>query len=117
MKIGDVYKEKAPSLNIVNYDVCTLMLKLKNTTDLCFYLTAILLHCVLADLVGCHLLRGRGGLLQHPELGLGLVLEVLAVAEDLARLHQGDRLPQTLKLPVLGLLHPGLKHLGVMVNV
>ena len=106
MKIGDVYKE-----NIVNYDVCTLMLKLKNTTDLCFYLTAILLHCVFADLVGCHLLRGRGGLLQHPELGLGLVLEVLAISEDLTSLHQRDRLPETLELPALGSLHPGLKHL------
>ena len=117
MKISDFYKEYAPSLNIVNYDVCTLMLKLENATDLSSYLAAILLHCVLADLVGCHLLRGRGGLLQHPELGLGLVLEVLAVTEDLTRLHQGDRLPQTLKLPVLGLLHPGLEHLEGMVNV
>ena len=58
-----------------------------------------------------HLLGGRGSLLEDPELGLGLVLEVLAVPEDLTSLDKRDRLPQTVEFPGLSPLHPGLKYL------
>ena len=59
-----------------------------------------------------HLLGGRGSLLEDPELGLGFVLEVLAVPENLTSLDKRDRLPQTLEFPALCPLHPGLKYLG-----
>ena len=46
------------------------------------------------------------------KLCLGVVLEVLAVAQDLASLDKGDRLSETFLLPHLRVLHPWLEHLS-----
>ena len=68
-------------------------------------------HLLVGLIVACHLLGGGGSVLKDLQLGLGVVLQVLAVAEDLACLHQGHRLLQAFLLPCLGVLKPGLKHL------
>ena len=68
-------------------------------------------HLLVGLVVTCHLLRGGGCVLQNLQLRLGIVLEVLAVAEDLTRLHQRHRLLQAFLLPSLSVLKPGLKHL------
>merc|ERR1712200_381457 len=62
-------------------------------------------------LVTGHLLGGGGSILQHLELGLSVVLQVLAVTKDLTSLDKGDRLPKTFLLANLRVLHPWLKHL------
>merc|ERR1719391_1352923 len=68
-------------------------------------------HLLVGLVVTCHLLRGGGSILKNLQFGLGVVLEVLAVSKDLARLHQGHWLLQAFLFPRLGVLKPGLKHL------
>ena len=51
-----------------------------------------------------HLLGGGGSVLKDLQLGLGVVLQVLAVSEDLTRLDQGHWLLQALLLPCLSVL-------------
>ena len=50
------------------------------------------------------------------ELGLSVVLEVLAVTKDLTSLDKGDRFPETFLLANLGVLHPRLKHLHAEIS-
>ena len=50
------------------------------------------------------------------ELGLSVVLQVLAVSKDLTSLDKGNRLPQTFLLANLGVLHPRLKHLHAEIS-
>ena len=86
-----------------------------------------------------HLLGGGGRILQHLEkydcqvlfdiflgaffanriyleLGLSVVLQVLAVSKDLTSLDKGDRFPETFLLANLGVLHPRLKHLQAEIS-
>ena len=87
-------------------------------------------HLLVGLLVTCHLLCRGSSVFQHLEnltlnrspfflgtrtdlkLCLGVVLEVLAVAQDLASLDKGDRLSETFLLPHLRVLHPWLEHLS-----
>ena len=61
-------------------------------------------HLLVGLVVAGHLLRGGGGVLEHLQLGLGVVLKVLAVAQDLAGLDQGDRFLETFLLASFSVL-------------
>ena len=72
-------------------------------------------HLLVGLVVAGHLLRGGGGVLEHLQLGLGVVLQVLAVAQDLAGLDQGDRFLETFLLASFSVLQPRLKDLDQKV--
>ena len=72
-------------------------------------------HLLVGLIVACHLLGGGGSVLKDLQLGLGVVLQVLAVSEDLTRLDQGHWLLQALLLPCLSVLQPRLKDLDQKV--
>ena len=61
-------------------------------------------HLLVGLVVAGHLPRGGGGVLEHLQLGLGVVLKVLAVAQDLAGLDQRHRLLETFLLACFSVL-------------
>ena len=72
-------------------------------------------HLLVGLIVACHLLGGGGSVLKDLQLGLGVVLQVLAVAQDLAGLDQRDRLLETFLLASFSVLQPRLKDLDQKV--
>ena len=72
-------------------------------------------HLLVGLIVACHLLGGGGSVLKDLQLGLGVVLQVLAVAQDLAGLDQGDRFLETFLLASFSVLQPRLKDLDQKV--
>ena len=72
-------------------------------------------HLLVGLIVACHLLGGGGSVLKDLQLGLGVVLQVLAVAQDLAGLDQRHRLLETFLLASFSVLQPRLKDLDQKV--